>query len=51
MFTYFFCDVDPIGVYPGFTQMEWYNKIYPSLSEADSPMECVQEAGEILYLV
>ncbi|XP_022287534.2 uncharacterized protein LOC111100176 isoform X2 [Crassostrea virginica] len=40
----------PGGVYPGFTQMEWYNKIYPSLSEADSPMECVQEAGEILYL-
>lgn len=40
----------PGGVYPGFTQIEWYNKIYPSLSEEDAPMECVQEAGEILYL-
>ncbi|XP_061178984.1 uncharacterized protein LOC133187578 [Saccostrea echinata] len=40
----------PGGVYPGFTQMEWYDKIYPSLSGDDLPMECVQEAGEILYL-
>lgn len=39
------------GVYPGFTQMEWYSKIYPSLNEDVAPMECVQEAGEILYLV
>jgi hypothetical protein len=38
-------------VYPGFTQIEWYDKIYPTLSGEDIPMECVQEAGEILYLV
>ncbi|XP_065937740.1 bifunctional arginine demethylase and lysyl-hydroxylase JMJD6 isoform X3 [Magallana gigas] len=40
----------PGGVYPGFTQMEWYSKVYPSLTEDHAPMECVQEAGEILYL-
>ncbi|XP_048739437.2 uncharacterized protein LOC125653829 isoform X2 [Ostrea edulis] len=40
----------PGGVYPGFTQIEWYEKIYPTLSGEDVPMECVQEAGEILYL-
>lgn len=31
--------------------MEWYSKVYPSLTEDHAPMECVQEAGEILYLV
>lgn len=43
--------VELTGVYPGFTQMEWYSKVYPSLTEDNAPMECVQEAGEILYLV
>ena len=39
------------GVYPGFTQIEWYEKVYPYLSGSQLPMECVQKAGEILYLV
>lgn len=39
------------GVYPGYTQREWIEKIYPDLPEGDRPLECIQEAGEILYLV
>lgn len=39
------------GVYPGFTQREWFLKIYPFLTDADKPIECIQEPGEILYLV
>lgn len=39
------------GVYPGFTQLEWYNMIYPNLTPRQKPLECVQEAGEIIYLV
>ncbi|XP_052781456.1 uncharacterized protein LOC128218004 isoform X2 [Mya arenaria] len=40
----------PGGVYPGFTQREWFDKLYPQLQDKDKPLECVQEAGEILYL-
>ncbi|KAK3101813.1 hypothetical protein FSP39_006556 [Pinctada imbricata] len=40
----------PGGVYPGFTQIEWYDIVYPNLAEDDQPMECIQQAGEILYL-
>ena len=32
--------------------LEWFDLIYPKLiAEADKPIECIQEAGEILYLV
>ncbi|CAG2218394.1 unnamed protein product [Mytilus edulis] len=40
----------PGGVYPGFTQIEWFEKVYPLLPESEKPIECVQKAGEILYL-
>jgi hypothetical protein len=40
-----------LGVYPGFTQIEWFEKVYPLLAESEKPQECVQKAGEILYLV
>lgn len=40
-----------IGVYPGYTQTEWMENVYPHLAEADKPLECIQEQGEILYLV
>lgn len=50
LFVSFQC-CDNTGVYPGFTQIEWYNHLYPLLDDAHKPMECVQEAGEILYLV
>ncbi|XP_063437147.1 bifunctional arginine demethylase and lysyl-hydroxylase psr-1-like isoform X1 [Mytilus trossulus] len=40
----------PGGVYPGFTQIEWFEKVYPFLPESEKPIECVQKAGEILYL-
>ncbi|XP_078342854.1 bifunctional arginine demethylase and lysyl-hydroxylase PSR-like [Oculina patagonica] len=40
----------PGGVWPSFSQLDWINKVYPNLPPEDKPMECVQEAGEILYL-
>jgi tetratricopeptide (TPR) repeat protein len=40
----------PGGVWPGFSQLDWLKLIYPTLKEKDKPIECVQEAGEILYL-
>ncbi|XP_069142317.1 LOW QUALITY PROTEIN: uncharacterized protein [Argopecten irradians] len=49
-FLYDIHQTPPGGVYPGFTQGEWYKKLYPHLDEAHKPMECIQEAGEILYL-
>ena len=39
------------GVWPSFSQLDWINKIYPNLQPQDKPLECVQEEGEILYLV
>ena len=39
------------GVWPSFSQLDWINKVYPNLRQEDKPLECVQEAGEILYLV
>ncbi|XP_060070677.1 uncharacterized protein LOC132550604 [Ylistrum balloti] len=49
-FLYDIHQTPPGGVYPGFTQNEWYKKLYPYLDDALKPQECVQEAGEILYL-
>ncbi|KAH9503774.1 JmjC domain-containing protein 8 [Bulinus truncatus] len=40
----------PGGVYHGFTLMDWFHKVYPQLTEAEKPIECVQRGGEILYL-
>ena len=40
----------PGGVWPGFSQLEWFRKVYPQLDDAKLPLECIQEAGEILYL-
>ena len=41
-----------LGVFTGYTMLEWYNTIYPKLkANTDKPLECIQEAGEILYLV
>ena len=40
------------GVYPSFTQQDWIKKVYPNLKQEDMPtLECIQEAGEILYIV
>ena len=40
----------PGGVWPGYSQMDWLKAVYPTLEDNDKPIECVQEAGEILYL-
>ncbi|CAL1543347.1 unnamed protein product [Lymnaea stagnalis] len=40
----------PGGIHHGYSLLDWVNNVYPNLPEADKPMECVQEAGEILYL-
>ncbi|XP_031570533.1 2-oxoglutarate and iron-dependent oxygenase JMJD4-like [Actinia tenebrosa] len=40
----------PGGVWPSFSQREWFNKVYPTLRPKQMPQECVQEAGEIMYL-
>ncbi|KAL3852997.1 hypothetical protein ACJMK2_016590, partial [Sinanodonta woodiana] len=40
----------PGGVYPGFTQIDWFKKVYPNLTESERPLECIQEDGDILYL-
>ena len=40
-----------LGVWPSFSQLDWINKVYPNLPPEDKPLECVQEEGEILYLV
>ncbi|XP_062503097.1 uncharacterized protein LOC134180041 [Corticium candelabrum] len=40
----------PGGVWPGYSQIDWLKNIYPTLEGDDKPLECVQEAGEILYL-
>ena len=41
-----------VGVYPSFTQQDWIKKVYPNLRPDDMPThECIQEAGEILYIV
>lgn len=39
------------GVWPSFSQLDWINKVYPDLQPKDKPLECIQEEGEILYLV
>ena len=31
--------------------LDWYNRVYPKLKGKERPMECVQEAGDIVYLV
>lgn len=40
----------PGGVWPGYSQLDWFKLVYPTLQDDDKPIECVQEAGEILYL-
>ncbi|XP_029638189.1 uncharacterized protein LOC115213383 isoform X2 [Octopus sinensis] len=40
----------PGGIPFGFTILEWFDTIYPTLDESNKPIECIQEAGEILYL-
>jgi len=40
----------PGGVWPGYSQVDWINQIYPNLSDEDKPIECIQEPGEILYV-
>ncbi|XP_052076487.1 uncharacterized protein LOC127714471 [Mytilus californianus] len=41
----------PGGVFTGYTMLEWFDMIYPKIkAEVDKPIECVQRAGEILYL-
>ncbi|XP_060593722.1 uncharacterized protein LOC132748180 isoform X2 [Ruditapes philippinarum] len=49
-FLYMIDKTPPGGVYPGYTQIEWYKEIYPQLSPEEKPLECIQKAGEILYL-
>lgn len=39
------------GVPAGYSQKDWIRKIYPTLSDDEKPLECIQEAGDILYLV
>ncbi|XP_070559807.1 uncharacterized protein [Ptychodera flava] len=40
----------PGGVWPGYSSLDWFKNVYPLLDEDDKPLECVQEAGEILYI-
>nr|KAG5708468.1 hypothetical protein BaRGS_026195 [Batillaria attramentaria] len=40
----------PGGVYNGLLIMEWYKRIYPNLTLQDRPLECIQQAGELIYL-
>ncbi|KAL5013202.1 hypothetical protein ScPMuIL_007472 [Solemya velum] len=40
----------PGGVPAGYSQKDWIRKIYPTLSDDEKPLECIQEAGDILYL-
>ncbi|ESO91511.1 hypothetical protein LOTGIDRAFT_70151, partial [Lottia gigantea] len=40
----------PGGMYPGYSQLDWYFSIYPALSEEDKPIECIQNEGEMMYL-
>ncbi|VDH94763.1 Hypothetical predicted protein [Mytilus galloprovincialis] len=41
----------PGGVFTGYTMLEWFDMVYPKIkAEEDKPIECVQAAGEILYL-
>lgn len=40
----------PGGVYHGYSVNEWYDRVYPNLTADCRPIECVQQAGEILYL-
>ncbi|CAH1783551.1 unnamed protein product, partial [Owenia fusiformis] len=39
----------PGGVQPGFSQIDWFRKVYPNLTK-DLPTECVHNAGEIFYV-
>lgn len=45
--------VQPNGVRPRFdhdrSTLQWLHEVYPSLSEAERPLECVIEPGEALY--
>nr|XP_006812940.1 PREDICTED: uncharacterized protein LOC102807379 [Saccoglossus kowalevskii] len=38
----------PGGVWPGFSSLDWFNEVYPHLEGEEKPIECIQEAGEIL---
>ena len=40
----------PGGFWPGFSSNDWYNTVYPQLSDAQKPMECVQTEGQIIYI-
>ncbi|KAI8517102.1 hypothetical protein Bbelb_056830 [Branchiostoma belcheri] len=40
----------PGGFWPGFSVIDWFTDVYPKLNDKKKPMECVLEAGEILYL-
>ena len=52
LFNFYINIILVLGVFTGYTMLEWYNTIYPKLkANTDKPLECIQEAGEILYLV
>ena len=40
----------PGGFWPGFSSNDWYHTVYPQLSDAQKPMECVQTEGQIIYI-
>ena len=39
-----------LGLY-SYTPAAWLHYVYPKLKPADKPMECIQNAGEIFYVV
>lgn len=43
-----------LSIFPGlytYTPMDWLEYVYPKLKPADKPLECIQNAGEIFYVV
>ncbi|XP_050411586.1 uncharacterized protein LOC126826653 isoform X1 [Patella vulgata] len=40
----------PGGMYPGYSQLDWFHEVYPKLDESNKPVECIQRAGDMLYL-
>lgn len=39
-----------VGLY-SYTPAAWLNYVYPKLTPADKPVECIQNSGDIFYVV
>lgn len=38
------------GVWPGFSQLDWFETLYPTLDDDRKPIECIQPSNTILYI-